>query len=132
YGAQVCASEIDGDAIYRDNGGAVRLGGGDAQCEEVNYFGSDVVISANTGGVEVTGNIIRGDLTGESNEPAPTGGDNRVRGDLGGQFTDLQPSGPSVSLHRVEQSPSDLVTDKREQRRDGALDEAEKIGPAGL
>lgn len=131
-GSHICASEVDGLVTFTGNG-PVELGTGVTACDEVNYFGSDVVINDTSGGVDVTGNIIRGDLTGEGNDPAPTGSDNRVRGELAGQFTDLQPAEPSMSMQQdTEPSPSDLVQDKRDERRGMALEEAEEIGPANL
>lgn len=134
FGALVCASEVDGAATYTGNG-ELQIGSGDSltPCDEVNYFGDDVVINDTVGGVDVTGNIIRGDLTGEGNDPAPTGSDNRVRGEVGGQFTDLEPAAESLSMQSErEVSPSDLVLKEREDRRDAAVDEADEIGSANL
>ena len=103
-------------------------------CDDVNYFGGNVTISDNVGGVDVTGNIVRGDLTGEGNDPAPTGDDNRVRGEAGGQFAELEPASPSVSLQSesTEVSPSEQAQKDREDRRYAALEDAAEAGPANL
>src|SRR5699024_764006 len=72
-GAVVCASEIDGNVTFVGNAG-VQIGPGAAvaECDGVNYFGANLDISANTDGVDVTGTIIRADLSGTDNDPAPT------------------------------------------------------------
>src|SRR5699024_9935741 len=83
-GTAVCASEIDGATTFTGNENVqLGTGAGIIDCEDGNYFGDDVTVSDNTGAVDVSGNIIRGDLTGEGNDPAPTGSDNRVRGEAG-------------------------------------------------
>ena len=127
-GSRVSASEIDGATTYTGNSGPIELG----TDEDTNYFGSDVTVSDNTGGVEVTGNIIRGDLTGAGNDPAPTGSENRVRGEQGGQFAELEPNASSVALLHSAQSRGDSALDERSERREQALDMAEEIGAASL
>src|SRR5699024_9413412 len=78
-GTAVCASEVDGAADFTGNENVqLGTGGGVIDCEDGNYFGADVTVSDNTGAVDVSGNIIRGDLTGEGNDPAPTGSDNQI------------------------------------------------------
>lgn len=134
FGAAVCASEVLGAATYTGNGELqIGSGGSLATCDEVNYFGDDVVIDDTVGGVDVTGNIIAGDLTGEGNDPEPTGSDNRVRGDLGGQFTDLEPAEAGFSIQSEREADrSDLVIEDLQERRDAALEDAEEIGSANL
>jgi len=135
FGSAVCASEVDGDVSVTGSG-EIQIGsGGELMvCDDVNYFGGNVTISDNVGGVDVTGNIVRGDLTGEGNDPAPTGDDNRVRGEAGGQFAELEPASPSVSLQSesTEVSPSEQAQKDREDRRDAALEDAAEAGPANL
>jgi hypothetical protein len=130
-GSVVCGSEIDGNAIL-DGNGAVQVGGGNLidDCSDVNYFGGNVAIANNTGGVAVNGNIIRGNLGGDGNAPAPTGADNRVRGTLSGQFTDLQ---PAAAARRA--APEDRLVDLKEkvaERKAAAVAEGEAAGSAGL
>ncbi|MGC0274655.1 hypothetical protein ACO0LV_16850 [Pseudactinotalea sp. Z1739] len=138
-GALICASEVDGNASYLGNT-AVQVGAGDAlaECDEVNYFGADLTVSGNTGGVSVADNIIRGDLTGADNNPAPVGVDNRVRGELGGQFTDLRAAGPSISAQQDARADvegyrtGEEILTERQDKREAAISEGERIGPAGF
>jgi len=51
-----------------------------------NDIGNSLDASENTGGVSVTDNDIRVNLTGQDNDPAPVGGGNRVGGDDEKQF----------------------------------------------
>ncbi|OYN91081.1 hypothetical protein [Parenemella sanctibonifatiensis] len=130
-GSVVCGSEVDGDATWTGNAG-VQLGTGGtiSPCDDANYFGGNVTISDSTGGVDVSGNIIRGDLNGDGNDPAPTGADNRVRGESGGQFAELSPAA-QLRSSSVEQRAADLQT-KRDDRRASATGEASEVGPANL
>jgi hypothetical protein len=134
-GTTFCGGEVDGAATFTGNAG-VQLGTGGAlvQCEGTSYFGGDVTVSDSTGGVDVTNTIVRGDLTGEGNDPAPTGSDNRVRGTLGGQFEDLQPAAQARALaasSTPEERAAELDT-KRAERRGDAEKTAELSGPANL
>lgn len=139
-GGAFCASEVDGDALYQRNAGPLQLGGEGplADCDGVSYWGGDVTVSDNTGGVLVSGNIVRGDLTGAGNDPAPTGEDNRVRGQLGGQFVDLQPTPEDTSalearqLTVAPQGNAAELTAKRDQRRADATARAARAGAAAL
>lgn len=90
-GALVCESEVHGDALFGDNDLGVQLGrtGPLAECDGQGVWGGDVVVEGTDGEVRLDGNIVRGDLSGVDNAPAPTGADNRVRGDLRGQMADL-------------------------------------------
>jgi hypothetical protein len=130
-GSVVCGSEIDGNATW-DGNGAVQVGGGGLidDCSDVNYFGGNVAISNNTGGVAVNGNIIRGNLGGDGNAPAPTGADNRVRGTLSGQFTDLQP--PAAARRAAPEDRAADLQAKGAERKAAAVAEGEAAGSAGL
>lgn len=139
-GGAFCASEVDGDALYQRNAGLLQLGGDGplADCDGVNYWGGDVAVSDNIGGVLVSGNIVRGDLSGAGNDPAPTGEDNRVRGQLAGQFVDLQPTpedDAALEARRLTVDPQDdaaELTAKRDQRRADATARAASAGAAAL
>ncbi|HIT75819.1 MAG TPA: hypothetical protein IAA98_09555 [Candidatus Avipropionibacterium avicola] len=131
-GSQVCASEVDGVATFSGNAG-VQLGSGTlfGTCDGgSNYFGKDVAIDDNTEGVQLNGNIIRGSLTGEGNDPAPVGDDNRVRGAQEGQFADLQPGASTMSRKAAPAPKADL--DKAADRKADALTAAAKSGKAQL
>ncbi|RMB61290.1 hypothetical protein [Tessaracoccus antarcticus] len=136
-GTSVCASEVDGETRLTGNTG-VQVGDGDllGSCTDgANYFGSSLQISNTTAGVSVRGNIIRGDLTGTGNDPAPTGGGNRVRGTLGGQFADMAATAQVQARARVLAAQPDRGTEARtqlEQRRTAAVTAATEAGPAQL
>ena len=123
-GTTFCAGELDGDATLTGNAG-VQLGSGGQKitCEGATYFGGDV-----------TDTIIRGDLTGEGNDPAPTGSENRVRGELGGQFVDLQPAAQKRALMAQSASADHAqgLDTQRDERRAEAEKAAEQAGPANL
>lgn len=135
-GTSVCGSEVDGDATFTGSSGVqIGTGGALVDCEDGNYFGSDVTVSDNTDGVDVSSNIIRGSLAGEGNDPAPTGDDNRVRGEVGGQFTDLAPAKQKLrtfSAQGTTEQHASTLEQKRDDRRAGAEEQAELAGPADL
>jgi len=134
-GATVCASEVDRNAQFTGNAG-VQIGEGDllSSCTEgVNYFGANVEISNNSVGVSMSNNIVRGDLSGTGNDPAPVGENNRVRGTSTGQFADLE-AAPQAMARRMA-VPADRAEDARatvEQRRAAAVEQATAAGPAQL
>ena len=141
-GSAVCSSEVLGDLSY-DGNGPVQLGGGKLldPCDQVNYFGGDVTINDTTGGVEVNGNIIAGNLTGTGNDPAPVGHHNRVRGTQGGQFADLGPAAPAPMQSRMQsraraalpvQDRVQAATAQAKRRTATATASAAKAGPAHL
>lgn len=131
-GSLLCDSEVDGAASYAGNG-PVQIGG-DAPwgtCAGSAYFGGDLTIGDTTGGVSLTDSIIRGNLAGEGNDPAPVGSDNRVRGEISGQFVDL----PEPSQFGAKGVTEDRIAEARaaaEERSEVAVLEAEKAGPANL
>jgi hypothetical protein len=59
-----------------------------------NDFRSDVVATRNTGGIEISGNLIDQDLRCDANAPPPTGVGNRVEGDAEGQCASLTATEP--------------------------------------
>jgi hypothetical protein len=93
-------SEVGGN-MQLDSGGTVLVSGshvdGDLAWEEQQGFliardnsvGGNVELDANTGGAELVGNTISGDLSCEENRPTPRGGHNRVSGDEDDQCHDL-------------------------------------------
>ncbi|WP_147919065.1 hypothetical protein [Ruania zhangjianzhongii] len=135
FGTAVCDSEIDGNTHLHENAGPVHLGSGlIAECSGMSYFGSDLVVEGNTAGVVVRDAIVRGDLGGEGNDPAPHGQDNRVRGEQSGQFADLEPAPEADTLTR-EAGPADSgerLQGARADRHQEALEQAEEIGAASL
>lgn len=129
-GSVVCESEIYGPAVFDRNGETLQIGGPGATgpCEGMSYWGGDVTFTNNTAGatgLDVSNNIVAGNLSGQGNDPAPTGSDNRVRGEVSGQFVDLQPADMSAqrSLSAAEGRSAQLQA-KIDERRSGAEKEA--------
>ncbi len=147
-GGFICGSEVDGDVFYSDNAG-VQLGSGSllSTCDDVNYFGGDVMVNDNTVGVTMSDNIVRGDVSGTGNDPAPTGSGNRVRGTLSGQFADLAPAASKAASKsklgvqqrvapdkgaELAQVRSNDVASKVKERRATAIEQAVEAGPANF
>lgn len=126
-------STISRDLTVTGNAG-VQIGTGGAliDCEDANYVGGDLTIWDSTDGVDVYDNIIRGDLAGSGNVPAPTGSDNRVRGEVGGQFAELAPAARTMSAQSSTQDHQQELDGKRAERRGSAEEAAELAGPANL
>lgn len=135
-GTVVCDSEVYGAAQLRDNLTGVQLGGdradgGLGDCVGSSYFGSNVNINANGGGVQVVDNIIRGNLSGTGNDPAPVGHGNRVRGAQQGQFAELAPAASRMTAQRsVEADRGEELREVAQQRAEQAEQQAEDAGAA--
>lgn len=133
-GTTVCASEVDRDAQFTGNAG-VQIGEGDllSSCADgVNYFGANVDISNSSVGVSMSKNIVRGNLSGTGNDPAPTGDSNRVRGASTGQFAELEAAPQLTSKMAVQTDRAEDAHAKAEQRRTAAVEQATAAGPAQL
>jgi hypothetical protein len=70
--AQVRRSRINGDILYDENNEFLRV--------LRTRVGGNVQAFQNTGGIEITDNVIDGNLQCKENEPAPVGGGNQVGG----------------------------------------------------
>jgi hypothetical protein len=70
--ATVANSRVKGDILYDDQSGEVIVSG--------TGVGGNVQAFHNTGGVEILGNVIDGNLQCKENKPVPTGGNNKVQG----------------------------------------------------
>lgn len=133
-GSVVCDSEVYGDAEYAGNAGAIQLGGDTtlAGCLSANYWHRNVTIDGTAGTVHVAENIVRLELVGDGNDPAPTGAGNRARDGFGGQFADLAPApAQTLSKEPVDDRRAELEQ-RLEQRRDAAVRSADEIGDAAL
>lgn len=141
-GSVVCDSEVYGRASLSGNSTGVQLGGTQADgglrdCTSANYFGGNVTVNDTEGGVWAVDNIIRGNLAGTGNDPAPVGEGNRVRGELRGQFADLQAPGAAAQRSTMR---SQAATAQRADEQQGAAKErkqqatakADKAGKANL
>lgn len=134
-GTITCTSEVYGAAVFDANAG-LSLGGapaGDVDCSGSNYWAGSVRVDNGTVRTEVSGNIVRGDLSGSNNTPAPTGEGNRVRGTVSGQFAEL---GTGQAARRPAAiDPQDVrgrLHTAVEDRRLAATTEATTAGDAGL
>lgn len=133
-GAVFCASEVDGKVRYSGNSDALQIGapGPIIPCEGVSYFGKSVDISDNTATTVVSNTIIRGELSGTGNDPAPVGENNRVRGAMTGQFADLAtPPAAQLRSGKPADRAGELVTEAGERRAE-ATAQAEASGRAKL
>lgn len=79
--AVVDFSSVTGDILYDSNASALAA--------TRNTVGGDVQAFQNTGGVEISDNVIDGNLQCKANSPAPTGGGNIVEGNKEDQCADL-------------------------------------------
>lgn len=79
--ARVVGSNVNGDILYDDNRRALAA--------LRNAVGGNVQAFQNTGGVEIRGNVIDGNLQCKENSPAPVGGNNRVGGNKEDQCRNL-------------------------------------------
>jgi hypothetical protein len=70
--ASVRKSRINADILYDENNGPLYI--------VRNIVGGNVQVFQNTGGVEIRGNRIDGNLQCKANRPPPTGGNNVVQG----------------------------------------------------
>jgi hypothetical protein len=139
-GGTFCDSEVYGDVAYSGNKGPLQVGadGPVTACDGVSFFGGNVDISDNTGGVRVSDTIIAGDLSGTGNDPAPQGQNNRVRGTMSGQFADLTPpsankqSDSKMSTRTTVRHRDARVRQQAKKRRAEAKTQAKAAGKAQL
>ncbi|GAB2788057.1 hypothetical protein [Amycolatopsis magusensis] len=133
-GSVFCGGEVYGNATYTGNSHTLQIGadGPVIACAQASYWGGNVTISDNTADVRVSNNIIRGNLAGTGNAPAPTGADNRVRGTVSGQFENLSASASGFAARSAAVSPEAEAQAKVDQRRSAAENAAAVAGPAQL
>lgn len=133
-GSIFCGGEVYGDAHYSGNSGTLQVGadGPVASCDETSYWDGDVRIADNSAHVRVSDNIIRGDLSGTGNDPAPEGSGNRVRGEVSGQFADLGEPAAQTMARSAQVRHGAQLTEHAENRRSGARAAAVAAGPAEL
>lgn len=146
-GSVVCEVEVYGDSSFTDNESTLQVGGAGevGPCDGASYWGGNVDFTGNTAtetGFDISNNIVAGNLTGDDNDPLPTGAGNRVRGDITLEFSETETATTSLqeqSARSAEtQTEAESVTDTRadalrakiEARRSAALAEA-AAAPAG-
>ncbi len=139
YGSMVCGSEVDGHASFTGNSFGVQLGAGGALgvCDQgPSVWGGDLTVSDTAGHVQVSDNIIRGNLAGTGNASV-SASDNRVRGELQGQFSANAPAARAMARMQQQDTAQaeearDVVERLRAERAAAAEWQAAKAGPAGL
>jgi hypothetical protein len=109
-GAEVTESRITGDVQLDQNEGA-------AQRVADNDVNGSVQVMTNVGGVEISQNIIDGNLQCKENVPPPTGGGNDVQGNaedqcamLGGGSPEAGPGATMVAGGSLRASSSGVVS----------------------
>ncbi|MET8306780.1 hypothetical protein [Micromonospora sp. NPDC005173] len=132
-GSVVCGSAVRGRATFAGNLGGVQLGpnGNLDSCASGGYWGGDVSITSTTGGVTVDDNIINGQLTVTSNNPAAqVAANNRIRGGVTG---DQAAATTNRSARAAVVADREDAGDQRaETRRTVAVQEATAAGDARL
>lgn len=138
-GSVVCESEIYGDALYESNSTTLQIGGTGAfgDCSGASFWGGNVTFNNNTAAdsFDISNNIVRGDLTGEGNDPLPTGAGNRVRGEITLAFADPEAGELSLQSQSAEsvenQRAAEAVVSSRIDQLQARIDErrgaAEKV-----
>ncbi|GAA0421225.1 hypothetical protein Aca07nite_10690 [Actinoplanes capillaceus] len=133
-GAVVCGSAVRGKATFAGNVGGVQLGPNGAldSCASGGYFGGDVSVTNTTGATTLDDNIIDGQLTAHSNEPAAViAANNRIRRGVAG-------APPAAAAQRRHQASAvttprqETVQERAEERRSTAVREADAAGRAHL
>jgi hypothetical protein len=139
-GGTFCDSEVYGNASYTGNTYALQIGadGPITACDGVSFFGGSLDVSDNNGTIRVSDTIIRNDLSGTGNDPAPQGENNRVRGTVSGQFKDLKPPSDNnkmpartMAKHTVTHRDA-TVKHQASSRRAHAKTQAHTAGKANL
>ncbi|MBM7494556.1 hypothetical protein JOD64_005778 [Micromonospora luteifusca] len=131
-GSVVCGSAVRGQATFAGNLGGVQLGpnGSLDSCASGGYWGRDVSITSTTGGVSVDDNIIDGQLTVTSNDPAAqVAANNRIRGGVTG---DQAAATTNRAARMAAPDREDAGDQRAETRRTSAVQEATEAGAARL
>ncbi len=139
-GGVACAVSIAGNATYTGNADAVQLGsdGPNTSCDGASFWGGNVTVSGNTGGVFIDQNIVNGKLILEGNDPvAQVGEDNRVRRGIEGDFEEWGGNASAAQMRTMAQAEKpatrkEALEAKIADRGADAEADAAKIGAADL
>ncbi|MDX3850017.1 hypothetical protein [Streptomyces sp. AK02-01A] len=132
-GGVLCASEVEGKAVYKNNSDTLQLGGDGllGSCAGATYFGGDVAVTDNTATVVLDNAIVRGGLTATGNTPALRVGPlARVRGAITGETT-----AAASAARSAKAAPQDRGGDlakKAAHRAEEARADAHEAGDSGL
>ncbi|WP_299534827.1 hypothetical protein [uncultured Streptomyces sp.] len=134
-GGVLCASEVEGATVYRNNAEALQLGadGPLSSCAGATYLGSTLAVTDNTADAVLDNAIVRGALTATGNTPVLKVGElARVRGAVTG---DTAPAASASAARRAAPAPQDRGDDlarKAAERLATARADAGAAGDSGL
>lgn len=134
-GSMLCAVTVQGNSRITGNAGPVQVGsdGPEATCDGASYWGGNVRLDANTGGVVIDENIISGTLRLADNDPvAQVGDNNRVRGEIDGPHEPIPAEEAQLEAFGAEADRADTIQDRIDERRDAAEQQAAEAGSANL
>ncbi|HEY8475166.1 MAG TPA: hypothetical protein VIL37_21455 [Natronosporangium sp.] len=107
YGSVVCHMGAALSVTIRNSGGVIQLGfAGPVTGCGFNLMGSLGVHDNIGANIQITGNLIAGNLSCTGNDPAPFGSSNLVGGSKSGQCASLQPAPASVASVIQEEEAS--------------------------
>jgi hypothetical protein len=133
-GGVLCASEVEGNTVYKTNSDALQLGGDGAlgSCAGATYLGGNLTVTGNDANAVLDNAIVRGGLTATGNTPAlQIGSLARIRGAITGETTTAAASfGRSAKV--APQDRGNDLAEKAAQRADAARADAHAAGDSGL
>lgn len=136
-GSMLCGVVVQGNSRITANAGPVQVGsdGPGADCDSTSYWGGNVRVDGNTGGVMIDDNIISGSLNLADNTPtAQVGENNRVRGDINGPHDPIPADEAQLRAFSAEADAdrADTIQNRIDERRDAAQEQAAAAGSANL
>ena len=136
-GSMLCAVTVQGNSRITGNAGPVQVGsdGPGVDCEGASYWGGNVRVDANTGGVVIDENIINGTLQLADNTPtAQVGDNNRVRGGINGPHEEIPEAESQLRAFSAEADAdhADTIQNRIDERRDAAQQQAAEAGSANI
>ena len=136
-GSMLCAVVVQGNSRITGNAGPVQVGsdGPAADCDGVSYWGDNVRVDANTGGVVIDDNIVNGTLRLDDNTPtAQVGENNQARGGINGPHEPIPAEGEELQSFsaQAEADHADTIQNRIDERREAAQQQAAEAGSANL
>ncbi|MFF5567146.1 hypothetical protein ACFY7Z_22515 [Streptomyces sp. NPDC012623] len=133
-GGILCAGEVYGDTVYKDNKDTLQLGGEGllGSCRGATYLGGDLTVTGNSANAVLDNTIVRGGLTATGNTPVLKVGESaRVRGTTTGE-TAAAGASSARSARAAVQDRGDELAAKAEERAAGARADAHAAGASRL
>lgn len=136
-GSMLCAVVVQGNSRITGNAGAVQVGsdGPVADCDGVSYWGGNVRVDANSGGVVIDDNIINGTVQLADNTPtAQVGEDNQVRGGINGPHEPIPEEAEQLQAFSAEAEAdhAGAIQNRIDERREAAQQQVAEAGSANL